>query len=90
MRRRTSPSGQKTKQPVAVKFDLMQPFLSFGRRIDQRGKLHARILLLQGGQRLLLRAQVGALRGFRLGLRLGVRGFSPEAMASIERPVVTL
>src|SRR5215211_848613 len=35
-------AGEKTEKAVAVKFDLMQPFLSFGRRINQRGKLHAR------------------------------------------------
>ena len=40
----------------------MQPFLAFRRRIDERGELDGRILLLQGGERPLRRGSV--FRGF--------------------------
>src|SRR5882724_10766337 len=56
-------AGKKTKKAVAVEFDFMQPFLCFGRRINQCRKLDTGILLLQGGQDLLRGSNT--LRGFR-------------------------
>jgi hypothetical protein len=47
------PARDKTEQPVAIELDFMQPVLAFRRRVDQRGKLNARVLLLQLGERLL-------------------------------------